>query len=43
MMEAAYWEARAGSLGDVQVATREEIRGMNAAIREKDDFSVDLA
>jgi hypothetical protein len=43
MMEPAYWEARAGSLGDVVVAGRSEITLMNAAIREKDDFSVDLS
>lgn len=43
MMEVSYWEARAGSLGDVEVAGREEIGQMNAAIREKDTLSVDFS
>ena len=43
MMEVSYWEARAGSLGDVEVAGRDEIRLMNEAIREKDTLSVDFS
>ena len=43
MMDVAYWEAQAGSLGDSEVAGRAEISAMNAAIRMKDDLSVDLS
>ena len=43
MMEVSYWEARAGVLGDSELAGRDEIRLMNEAIREKDTLSVDFS